>query len=84
MVFAVFGAKILIEFCEEQQMIDVDQSSLAIELHDIVVWQAANRALLASSSALDACRHVSTWDEGRIALVFIAQLAHLGWLISLN
>ena len=56
--------------------------SLAVQLHDIVVGDATDRALVAPASALDACSDVAAGDEGCIALVLVAELAHLSLLTA--
>ena len=56
--------------------------SLAVQLHDVVVGDATDRALVAPASALDARSDVATGDEGCIALVLVAELAHLGLLTA--
>ena len=56
--------------------------SLAVQLHDIVVGDATDWALSAPASALDACSDVAAGDEGCIALVLVAELAHLSLLTA--
>ena len=55
---------------------------MAVQLHDVVVGDATDRALVAPASALDARSDVATGDKGCIALVFVAELAHLGLLTA--
>ena len=56
--------------------------SLAVQLHDIVVGDATDWAHVAPASALDACSDVAAGDEGCIALVLVAELAHLSLLTA--
>ena len=51
--------------------------SLLVKLHDVVIRGAADRALLATTSALDTSSHVATRNESRIAVSLVAQLADL-------
>ena len=50
--------------------------SLSVNLHDIVVGDPADGALVAPASTLNARCHVATRDESRIALVLVAEFAH--------
>ena len=54
--------------------------SLAIELHDIVVWDSADWALSATSRTFYASCDVTAGNKSGITLVFVAELAHLGYL----
>ena len=49
--------------------------SLFVQLHDIVVRLPAHRTLVALLGALYACGHVAAWDEGSVAVGFVAELA---------
>ena len=51
--------------------------SLTVKLHDVMVGNAADRALLTSSGALYTGCHMTAWNESSVALVLIAEFAHL-------
>ena len=56
--------------------------SLSVQLHDVVVREAAHWALLAPACAFDARRHMAARDERCVAVSLVAQLAHLGGAVE--